>query len=105
MAIQYMSSEDFLGEFGDQIRRLRIKNELDQAQLAAKANISKGAVRNIENGKGSSLKTVIQVIRALGKEQWLQTLYPTVSISPMQALYDAKRNEPRQRVFRKRKVE
>lgn len=100
----FNSTDELEEGIGEQIRNLRIRNDLDQTQLAAKANISIGAVRNIEGGKGSSLKTFIQVVRALGKEQWLDTLSPAISVSPMQALLDANRNAPRQRVFRKRKV-
>ena len=105
MPVAFMSTDEWQEDVGEQIRRLRIKNDLDQTQLAAKANISLGAVKTIESGKGSSLKTFIQIIRALGKDQWLKTLFPATSVSPMQALLDANRKAPRQRVFRKRKVD
>jgi transcriptional regulator with XRE-family HTH domain len=87
---------------GDQIRRVRIAKNLDQAGLAELANISIGAVSNLERGKGSSLRTLIAVLRALGRTEWLESLAPTVAVSPMQLLL-AKQKTPRPRVRASRK--
>jgi len=97
-----MSVLDWELTIGEQIRRLRIANEMDQAQLAGAANISVGSIKNLENGKGSSLRTLILVVRALNAERWLNNLSPLVSISPMQILRDQKLSAPRQRVYKKR---
>jgi transcriptional regulator with XRE-family HTH domain len=82
---------------GDQIRRARIAQNLDQARLAELADISIGAVSNLERGKGSSLRTLIAVVRALGRTEWLESLAPTVAVSPMQLLR-ARHKTPRRRV-------
>ena len=87
---------------GDQIRRVRIAKSLDQAGLAELANISIGAVSNLERGKGSSLRTLLAVLRALGRTEWLESLAPTVAVSPMQLLR-AKQKSPRPRVRASRK--
>ena len=71
---------------GAEIRNVRIANELDQASLAGLANISVGALSNLERGKGSSLKTLIAVVRALGRTDWIEALAPPVTVSPMQML-------------------
>jgi transcriptional regulator with XRE-family HTH domain len=97
-----MSISDWELVVGEQIRRLRIANEMDQAQLASAANTSVGSIKNLENGKGSSLRTLILVVRALDAERWLNNLSPSISISPMQMLRDQKLSAPRRRVYKKR---
>lgn len=81
-------------EVGRQLRALRLRQNLDQRGLAAKAGVALNAVKNLEAGGGSTLTSLIKVIRALGRADWLNALAPPVSISPIQLL---KRKTPRQR--------
>jgi len=71
---------------GRQVRAARVASGLDQAQLASLANVSLATLSNLERGKGSNLKTLISVARALGRTDWLETLAPEVTVSPMQML-------------------
>jgi transcriptional regulator with XRE-family HTH domain len=88
---------------GDQIRQVRIARNLDQAQLAELADVSVGAVSNLERGKGSSLRTLISVLRALERTDWIESLAPAVGVSPMQLLRSKQRTaQPRLRASRKR---
>ena len=87
-------------ELGDQIRALRLKQNIDQRQLATRASVALNAVKNLEGGKGASLRSLIRVLRALNRAEWIQTLAPPVSISPVQML---KAKKPRQRASRKAK--
>jgi transcriptional regulator with XRE-family HTH domain len=82
---------------GEQVRAMRIANDLDQTRLAELADVSVGALSNLERGKGSSLKTVVAVVRALGRTDWLEALAPPVTVSPIQMLR-AKQRSPRTRV-------
>lgn len=91
--------EQYLGE---QVRNMRIRANLDQFQLASRAAISVGALKNLEGGKGSSLKTLIKVIRALNKTDWLEALAPTITVSPMQMLKSQSGQKYRVKVFRHR---
>ncbi len=93
--------EHFLGE---QFRAMRIRAGMEQAVLAERADVSTGAIKNLESGKGSSLKTMIKIVRCLGRTDWLESLAPQVSVSPMQMLTAARRTAPRQRVSRPRNV-
>jgi transcriptional regulator with XRE-family HTH domain len=86
-------------ELGKQIRTLRLRLDLDQKQLAARAGIALNAVKNLESGKGATLRSLIQVLRILNRTDWLGTLAPTVSISPVQML---KTKAPRQRASPRR---
>lgn len=94
------STTDWERLIGDQIRAMRIRHEMDQSELAAAANLSVGAVKNIENGRGSSLKTLIVIVRAMGEERWLESLSPPDDFSPIRALRDQHLNTQRQRVFK-----
>jgi transcriptional regulator with XRE-family HTH domain len=85
---------------GEQARLARIRARLDQEALARNANISVGAVKNLEGGKGSSLKTLIAVVRVLGRTDWLEGLAPRITVSPLAMVKQSGRATPigRQRV-------
>jgi transcriptional regulator with XRE-family HTH domain len=84
-------------ELGHQIRALRLRQNLDQQQLADRAGIALNAVKNLESGKGATLRSLVQTLRVLNRVDWLQALAPAVSISPVQML---KAKAPRQRASR-----
>jgi transcriptional regulator with XRE-family HTH domain len=95
-----LSSEEWESSVGAQVRSLRISARLDQAGLADRAGISIGAVKGLEQGKGSTLRTLVRVATALDRAEWLTALDPQPSISPIDVLRS--RREPRQRVYRAR---
>ena len=86
---------------GQQFRALRLRSETDQKTLAGKAGVSLSALRNLETGRGVSLKTMLAVLRALGRTDFLNMLAPEPTISPMQMLKATK--APRQRAYSPRK--
>lgn len=93
----YATNDEWEALVGEQVRTARIAADLDQGRLAALADVSVGALSNLERGKGSSLKTVVAVVRALERTEWLESLAPAVTVSPMQMLR-AKQQAPRPRV-------
>lgn len=99
----HLTVPEWEAALGDQVRRVRIAQNLDQARLAQLADVSIGAVSNLERGKGSSLRTLISVLRALGRTDWLESLGPAVGVSPMQLLRaQQKTARPRVRASRNR---
>jgi len=80
------SPEGWEQSLGEQVRTLRIQKNLKQDELAARAAVSKSALFNLENGKGSTLRTLVSVLNALGETSWLENLAPAVSVSPIQML-------------------
>jgi transcriptional regulator with XRE-family HTH domain len=96
------ASDHWEGDLGRQIRTLRLRQNLDQQQLADRAGIALNAVKNLEGGKGATLRSLVQALRALNRVEWLQSLAPPVSISPVQML---KTKAPRQRASHKRRKE
>ena len=97
-----LGTEEWEAALGAQVRSLRIARDLDQSQLADRAGVSLGSVKNLEQGRGSTLRTLIRVARALGREDWLNAFAPRVPISPIDVLRSTRR-EPRKRVYRARR--
>ena len=91
------TTAEWEAELGRQIRALRLRQNIDQQQLAERAGIALNAVKNLEAGKGSTLRSLIHVLRVLNRADWIPTLAPPVSISPVQMLTTRK---PRRRVSR-----
>jgi transcriptional regulator with XRE-family HTH domain len=88
------TTEEIEADFGRQIRSLRLRKNVTQIELAQRAGVALGALKNLELGKGATLKTLIRVLRALDRLQWLETIAPVVSISPLQMI---KANRPARR--------
>ncbi len=79
-------TQESAAALGGQVRALRLRENLDQQALAQRAGVGLSALKNVESGKGATLKTFIKVMRALGRADWFETLAPAVSISPLQML-------------------
>jgi transcriptional regulator with XRE-family HTH domain len=75
--------EEFETGVGEQIKSLRLKQNIDRATLALRAGCSVSALKNLEYGTGSTLRTLIAVVRALGREDWLRNVAPMATISPL----------------------
>lgn len=95
------TTDDWEAVIGEQIRTLRIAKGLDQSQLAELAGVSIGTVKGIEQGRGSSLRSLVRLTRALDREDWLRGLAPRPTVSPIDVLRSS-RTEPRRRVYRAR---
>ena len=89
-------------ELGRQIRMLRLRQNLDQQQLADRAGIALNAVKHLESGKGATLRSLVSALRVLNRVDWLRALAPAVSISPVQMLTT---RAPRQRASRNKHAE
>ncbi len=76
-------------EFGAQVRRARLLQDLTQQELAAAANISPVTLASLESGRGSTLTTLVRVLRALGRDDWLGTLEPAPTLSPLAVAREA----------------
>lgn len=95
------TTDEWEAHLGSQVRRARIDASLSQDELADRAGVSVGAARSLERGAGSSLKTLIRVARALGRDDWLEAFAPPPGVEPLEMLRGLRR--PRQKVYRARK--
>ena len=77
---------------GKTIRRLRIRKNLSLEETAARANISPISVRALELGRGSTLTTMLKVLKAIDEVGFiLDWTEKSTEISPMQALRTSRR--------------
>jgi transcriptional regulator with XRE-family HTH domain len=84
---------------GENVKALRLQKNIDRRALCARAGVSENALRNLEGGRGTTLKTMIRVAKALDRESWIAQLAPKTSINP---LHLVKNKEQRQRARRKK---
>jgi transcriptional regulator with XRE-family HTH domain len=85
-------------EVGRRLREIRLSRNLTQETVAVSANVSVGALKNLESGRGSSLRTLIQILRALDQVQWLESLQPPQStFTPMALLREQQALESKRR--------
>jgi transcriptional regulator with XRE-family HTH domain len=91
------SSADLTAALGHQLRRLRIEADLTQVQLANRADVGVSTVYGLEQGSGT-LISLVRVLRALDRTDWLGELAPEPAVSPIQQLREARGHAPRKRV-------
>lgn len=75
--------EEMEVDLGEKLKRVRLNKNLDQKTLAARSGVSVRALRNLEGGAGTTVKTLLSVVRALGRETWLETVAPVATVNPL----------------------
>ena len=98
--IQFKSPEELQAELGRRMQRLRLSKNLDQRTVAEKAGITRSALQNLEAGRGSSVKTLVRVLKALNYLEGIEILAPEPTIDPL-VLLKTKRLPERVRRARK----
>jgi transcriptional regulator with XRE-family HTH domain len=88
---------------GERLRRLRLNRNLDQRTTAEKAGISEKALRNLEGGHGSTVETLLRVLKALDHLQGIEMLAPEISVNPLDLLRQTKAPQRVRRVSRQPK--
>lgn len=101
MTLHIETPEEMEAALGERLKALRLARNLDQKSLAERAGVSVRALRNLEGGQGSTLKSLVRVLRALGREDWLKSIAPVATINPLML---GRRAEPRQRAGRPRRA-
>lgn len=96
----WMTAREHEQRIGAQVRERRHRADLTINDVASRAEVSAKTVQNLEHGRGSSLSTLIKVLRALDAEDWLETLTPPEPISPIAVLDASRSTQRRQRVRR-----
>ncbi len=81
------ADEAVLGELGRRLAQVRLRKNLTQAQLAAKAGVSKRTVERLEvGGVAPQLSGFIRICRALDLLERFELLVPEPVVSPMALL-------------------
>lgn len=75
--------EETIREIGRRVAALRVARNMTQADLAARAGLSKRAVERLETGTGRpSLEGFVQICCALALQDRFEGLLPEQSLSP-----------------------
>ncbi len=101
MEYNFLTISELEQELGRQVREFRIRKGVEQVKVAELAGISDRAVRGLEQGRGSSVGTLLRVMKALGTLEGLNNLFPQApTIDPLALL---NRPKPRIRVVSKKR--
>ena len=96
------TTEELEDRLGARIRAVRLSRNLEQAAVAERAGVSVRTIKNLEAGHGSSTATLVRVVRALGRLDWIDSLAPAVSVSPLRLLAQERKQSAPQRASRPR---
>jgi transcriptional regulator with XRE-family HTH domain len=95
------STAELETRLGHSVRRARLALDLSQTGLSDLAGVSPSALAALENGRGSSTRTLVKVVRSLGRSDWLDGLAPQITISPLAMAASSGRNAEPRRVSRR----
>jgi transcriptional regulator with XRE-family HTH domain len=76
--------KDLVKYIGRNLQKLRLKKNLSQQQIADFARMERATISKLENGRAATLMTLVQVLRALKKLDWLEALESETELSPLQ---------------------
>ena len=82
----FQSPAEIQNNLSHRLRELRLDRGLSQEELAAKASISRRAVRALESGARSSVTSLIRALHAMGAAGPVDIIAPRAPISPIQIL-------------------
>jgi transcriptional regulator with XRE-family HTH domain len=88
--LSFKSTSELQSILGDQIQSLRLAKNLDQRTTAEKAGISEKALRNLEAGRGSTVESLLRVLKALDSLDGIELLAPKPSVNPLALLRSSK---------------
>ena len=100
MEKEFLSPHELEISLGGRLRELRLRRNLAQAEVAASAGVGRKAIYSLENGGGSTVETLLRVLKALGVTDPIAALAPAPQVSPLAVLRSPK---PQQRAGRKPK--
>ena len=98
----FATFEEVCKELGSRLKAHRLAQMLTQEELAGRAGVSSGTVKNLENKGQSSIESAVRVALALGLSNDLQELFKlqVKSIAQMEQAEQAKRTRASRRVVR-----
>jgi transcriptional regulator with XRE-family HTH domain len=88
--LSFKSISELQAAFGEQLQRLRISKNLDQRTTAERGGLSEKTLRNLEAGRGSTVESLLRVLKALDSLEGIEMLAPKPSVNPLALLRGAK---------------
>jgi transcriptional regulator with XRE-family HTH domain len=98
-----MSDTQIEQELGNRLKNHRLDLNLTQEEVAERSGLSRRTISAIENGEGSTLGTLIAMLRALNALDTLESFLPDPGISPI-AMTSMLQDAPRKYASKPRKT-
>jgi transcriptional regulator with XRE-family HTH domain len=99
--IGFATSDEMSSELGARLKAQRLAQGIAQADLAGRAGVSVGTIKNLESKGQCSLETLVRIAMALGLADHLQALFAlkVQTIAQMAQAQRAKRQRAPRRVL------
>lgn len=98
MHYEEITDEELLQRIGGKLKEIRLEQNIKQKELAEKAGLSMFSISQMETGHNTSVQSIIQVLRALGRMDLLDAfiLYNKVEENPVADRQRVSRTAPLQ---------
>lgn len=77
------NDESLLGMIGQFVQQSRIRQNRSQQEVANAAGINRSTLGQIENGRGGTLLSLIQILRVLDQISFLKVFQVEEKVSPL----------------------
>ena len=104
MDIYPLTNDAIMRQIGLKLKELRIGKNMKQKELSNASGVSLFTISAVENGKTSSMLTIIQILRALEHLDYLGRFFEEQAISPIAYSRLLQNNKKRERVKSSAKV-
>ena len=98
MDLYAQTNDAIMRQIGSKLKELRIEKNMKQAELADASGVSVFTISSVENGKTTSLLTIVQLLRALEHLDYLNSFFQEETISPIAYAKLLKNNKKKIRV-------
>ena len=98
MDLYAQTNNAIMRQIGSKLKELRIERNMKQAELAEASGVSVFTISSVENGKVSSLLTIVQLLRTLEHLDYLNSFFQEEVISPIAYAKLMKHNKKKVRV-------
>lgn len=85
-------------QIGSKLKELRIIKGMKQTELSKASGVSVFTISAVENGKATSMLTIIQILRALENLDYLNQFFQQQEISPIAYAKLMEKNKRKERV-------
>lgn len=93
-----LTNDAIMRQIGTKLKELRIEKNMKQSELADASGVSIFTISSVENGNATSLLTLVQLLRALGHLDYLDSFFREETISPIAYAKLLKNNKKKIRV-------
>ena len=98
MDVYTLTDDAIMRQIGSKLKELRIIKGMKQTELSKASGVSVFTISAVENGKSTSLLTIIQILRALENLDYLNQFFQQQEMSPIAYAKLMEKNKRKERV-------